>query len=297
MATYLFPQFLAPTISISILTTICIDRFFALVKPLRSSSIVRRPKWMIAFAWLFSCLLFLPSFFLTNVIEMRVGDATYGYCTTIPNNTTFGLAFLLVVAVMSFLLPLALMTAMYASIVRVVWFRHQTLDREDVCGQQKVFKRSRKKVLKMFIIVIAVFLLCWLPFVIYCGFIEMHVATFPNPGDMIRITTYCLGLSNSFWNPFVYFFSIDWLRKACWDVICCREPEDALRIANKTISSPGLSKKFSLCPKESPNVCLTREATGPLLSSTNRAFAGTAVTVTSKENVFDTEALEMLTSV
>ena len=55
---------------------------------------------------------------------------------------------------------------------------------------------------------VLVFLICWAPFVIYCGFIERKLRGFPNPMDGARLAMYGLGLANSMCNPLIYFFNI-----------------------------------------------------------------------------------------
>ena len=257
---------------------------------------------MVSIAWLYSILMFLPTFYFVEVIDVSVGNAKFGYCTTIRYDTKLGFAFLMFVAVTSFVLPLAIMFVMYFGIVRVVWFRKQTVTgANSSISVDKIFKRSKEKVLKLFFVVILVFLICWFPFVVYCGFIEINVAKFPNPGDMTRITTYFLGLSNSLCNPFVYFFSNKVFRNACADLLCCRE----IRISQSTLytsspySSPALRNRLSSLSHTlgrpsisgSPNFARARFLTAssvdsPLLashSSPNKHRSGGGVANPSKE--------------
>lgn len=200
---------------------------------------------MICIAWVISVIQFLPTFHFSKVVNIVRRNHTIGYCTPIPYNTESGYAFLLFVAIFSFVLPLATISVMYGLIIRVVWFRHRhlndTLSTNRNNGEQ-LFRKSKKKVLRMLMIVVIAFICCWLPFVIYCGFIEVNTATFPNPVDIVRIATYCLALFNSILNPFIYFFSNTLLRKACTDLVCCRKFTMPSSI---NFGSPGLSKKLS----------------------------------------------------
>lgn len=211
-----------------LLTVISIDRYCAMVKPFQTSkSILRRPKIMVGIAWTASIVQFLPTFYLTKVEDIGTSkNSTHGYCTPIPYNTKLGYGFLMFVALSCFVLPVTTLTIMYGMIVRVVWFRHRALSENNTNkSSEQIFRKSKKKVLRMLMIVVVAFICCWLPFVIYGGFIEVNVAPFPNHGDVVRISTYSLGLFNSILNPFIYFFSNAILRKACIDLVCCRKFE------------------------------------------------------------------------
>lgn len=229
-----------------LLTVISIDRYFAMVRPLHKV-FLRKPRVMICMAWFISIIQFLPTFHFSKVVNIVRRNQTIGYCTPIPYNTTSGYGFLLFVAIFSFVLPLATISLMYGLIIRVVWFRHQhlnqTMSNTNRNSGEQLFRKSKKKVLRMLMIVVVAFICCWLPFVIYCGFIEVNIATFPNPVDIIRIATYCLALFNSILNPFIYFFSNTLLRKACTDLICCRK--FTMPSSSNLSGSPGLPKKLS----------------------------------------------------
>ncbi|EDO41480.1 predicted protein [Nematostella vectensis] len=218
-----FFQFLAPTVSISLLTVISIDRFLVIVKPLRKT-FLRRSTWLIIFAWTYSIIQFLPTFYLARIDNISIDNSTVGYCTPIPNNTSEGLGYLMFLAFCAFVLPLTTMCVMYTSICRVVWRRHEQLhDNSTAISGETLFRRSKRRILKMLLIVVAAFMFCWLPFVAYAGFVEPYLETFPNPGDLIRLASYCLGLTNSLINPVIYFFSNVVLRKSCIDLLCCRK--------------------------------------------------------------------------
>lgn len=211
-----------------ILTVISIDRYCAMVKPFqKSKSTLRNPKIMVCIAWTVSVVQFLPTLYLTKVEDIHLpNNSTIGYCTPIPYNTKLGYGFLMFVALACFVLPVTTLSIMYGIIVRVVWFRHRKLsDSNSNKTSEQIFRKSKKKVLRMLMIVVVAFVCCWLPFVIYCGFIEVNIAPFPNHGDLIRITFYSLGLFNSIINPFIYFFSNEILRRVCFDLVCCRKFE------------------------------------------------------------------------
>ena len=183
------------------------------------------PEWMITMAWTYSVIIFTPTFYFSSLqpITTSTNNTVY-YCTPIPNHSTAGFAFLIIVFLGAFMLPLGTMTVLYFRIVRLVWNRPRKLSvsANGSTSSGKVLERSRKRVLFMLLIVLLVFITCWTPFVIYSGFVERRVKIFPNPMDNVRIILYGLGLSNSICNPFIYFFftrgfSIESIKTLCID--------------------------------------------------------------------------------
>lgn len=174
---------------------------------------VLTPPWMIALAWVYSVIQFLPTFYFADVSVITLYEnKTVYYCATVPNNTLPGIAYLMFLAVASFALPLLTMSIMYYKVSRVVWRRQRDLSiSSTVSGNTaalKVLVRSRKRVTRVSLTVVLVFLVCWAPFVVYCGFIERNLRGFPHLMDGVRLGLYGLGLANSMCNPFIYFFNI-----------------------------------------------------------------------------------------
>jgi len=69
-------------------------------------------------------------------------------------------------------------------------------------------ERSRKRVLRVLLIVVICFVTCWLPFALYHGILERYLKEPPNPMDAVRLITYGVGLANSTCNPFIYYFNV-----------------------------------------------------------------------------------------
>ncbi|KAK3721605.1 hypothetical protein QZH41_000141 [Actinostola sp. cb2023] len=103
------------------------------------------------------------------------------------------------------------MSVLYYRVARVVWTRqrklsvHSSMTIND--SSSKIMNSSRRRVTRMLLIVVVVFFLCWMPFVVYSGFLEERLKGFPNPMDAVRLGLYGLGLFNSICNPFIYYFN------------------------------------------------------------------------------------------
>ena len=237
-------QYLAPSSSISVLTTISIDRYLSLIKPIPRSAILRpwflRPYWLITFAWVYAIVQFLPTFHFSKISPLELGNDTFYYCSTVPNNILSGSLYLVLLSITSFLVPFCTMSVLYYRIVRLLRARQDKLSPLSPYKETsaiKIFERSKKRVKRVLLTVVAVFLACWAPFVLYCAFIERIVSEFPNPMDTARLVTYSLGLFNSICNPFIYFLNvrgnrIESLRDLCTDLCSGRRKRSASSHSN-----------------------------------------------------------------
>lgn len=122
---------MAPTISIVLLTAISIDQYLSLARPLAAIAyrpIFLTPSWMIWLAWIYSLVQFLLTFYFADVKSITFDDKqTVYYCTTVPNNTSPEIAYLIFLSMSSFVLPLLTMSILYYKVARVVWRRQGNL--------------------------------------------------------------------------------------------------------------------------------------------------------------------------
>lgn len=215
---------MAPSSSITILTVISIDRFYSLVKPFKRNSVFTKPYILLFTAWCYAAAVFVPTFYFAKMEGLDTKNGKLYYCITIPNNSLAGFIYLLFLFVAAFLVPLVTMIVLYTRVGKAVWSRARKISRSNNTyisnSSLSVLERSRKRVTRMLLTVVAVFLICWSSFVIYTGFIERWVAPFPNPADTVRLITYGMGLFNSICNPFIYYFNSESSRRDSLKVVC-----------------------------------------------------------------------------
>lgn len=213
-----FFQYLSPEASMTLLITIGWNRHQAVVHPLNIMSYGTANKLILG-AWVYALLIVSPSLYLTVLKDAPLDpntNETFTYCATIPATTLPGLIYVMFLGLFGYLFPLATLIVLYGKIYRTVWRRKsgQLGDSRPV----EAFIRSRKKVLKMFLTVILVFLVTWLPLLIYISAIEWTVKSTTSHVDYVRLITYSLGLCNSICNPFIYALFNGKFRAGCKDM-------------------------------------------------------------------------------
>ena len=173
-----------------------------------------KPFWLIFFAWVYVTPQAVPIFYSTDVVAINFQNSTVYYCTTNQGGTLPGRIFLLASLLLGFVVPLAIMMVSYYRIIRVVWNRNKRLaacvdsESNPSIRNSELLEQSRKRVLRVLLIVLICFVTCWLPFAVYHGILERHIKEPPNPMDAVRLITYGVGLANSMCNPFIYYFNV-----------------------------------------------------------------------------------------
>uniref|UniRef100_A0A3Q3XM23 G-protein coupled receptors family 1 profile domain-containing protein n=1 Tax=Mola mola TaxID=94237 RepID=A0A3Q3XM23_MOLML len=199
--------------SIFCLTVMSIDRYLAVVQPIRSTR-WRHPrvaKAVSAAVWAVSFVVVLPVVIFSDVQD------TFNSCNMIwpdPQNV-WSTAFILYTATVGFFGPLLIICLCYLLIVVKV----------KSSGARAGFtkrRRSEGKVTRMVVVIVVVFVLCWLPFFIIN--IVNLVVIIPESSVTAGIYFFAVILTyaNSCANPVLYGFLSDNLKQSFRKVLCVR---------------------------------------------------------------------------
>ncbi|KAF1374212.1 hypothetical protein PFLUV_G00247270 [Perca fluviatilis] len=189
--------------SIFCLMVMSIDRYFAVVHPIKSTK-WRKPrvaKLINLTVWCVSLLVILPTLIFSGLHK----EQTCGIEWPEPQDVYYT-AFIIYTFFIGFCLPLAVICLCYLLIIVKVKSSGMRV------GSSKR-KRSERKVTRMVSIVVAVFVLCWLPFYI---FNVTSVTSSINPTSAAKSTfdfVVVLGYANSCANPILYAFLSDNFKK------------------------------------------------------------------------------------
>ncbi|XP_029038601.1 somatostatin receptor type 2-like [Osmia bicornis bicornis] len=196
------------------------DRYIAVCHPI-SSPKIRTPfisKVVSLTAWLTSVLFMIPIFLYASAMESERGiNCNIYWPTDIGGHTTFTLY----TFILGFAIPLILILIFYFLVIRKL----QTVGPKN---KSKEKKRSQRKVTKLVLTVITVYVLCWLPYWL------MQVALIYTPPKQcqskITITSFLLAgflsYSNSAMNPILYAFLSDNFKKSFLKACTCAVGKD-----------------------------------------------------------------------
>lgn len=199
--------------SIFCLMVMSIDRYLAVVHPIKSTK-WRKPrvaKLINLTVWVVSLLVILPTMIFSGLDNVPV----CGIVWPEPQDVYYT-AFIVYTFFIGFFLPLAVICMCYLLIIIKVKSSGMRV------GSTKR-KRSERKVTRMVSIVVAVFVLCWLPFYIF-NVTSVTSSIIPTP--FIKSTFDCvvvLGYANSCANPILYAFLSDNFKKSFQNVLCLKK--------------------------------------------------------------------------
>ncbi|XP_051876634.1 gonadotropin-releasing hormone II receptor-like [Pristis pectinata] len=190
---------------------ISLDRYCAILRPLGISRANERNRILLIGAWLMSGALATPQLFLFHTVSISV-PAPFTQCVTHGSfkepwqeKVYFFFTFLWL-----FLLPLIIMVFCYASILITIT-RKMTLngdlflkDADSRCSKNYVPK-VRMKALKLSVVLVSTFIICWTPYYIL-GFWYNFFPAMINKKELpesINHALFTFGMLNSFMDPVI----------------------------------------------------------------------------------------------
>lgn len=193
--------------SVFCLTVMSIDRYMALVNPLRFARwrTPRRAKMVSAFLWLFSLLPVLPMALHFSAHE--------GLCTLTVGSDSWWLRFLIYTFILGFALPFTVMTVSYTALLRTL--RSQRLQARSPTHESH---RLERQVTKMVVAVVVVFGVCWMPFYAFnfCALNGFYLLTFARGFEFVVLLSYSWSCAN----PILYACLSETFRRHFRTLLC-----------------------------------------------------------------------------
>lgn len=142
---------------ISLIAT-SLDQFYAILYPVKRIAALRNIKFITIVIWISSVVLMSPYLAMFGVRER----ANQHKCIYLVRNRIIMEIHISFTFVFLYAFPLVLIGTMYALIGRKLWFR--TLPGNIHSIQRQAAERSKRRLIRMLVIVIVTYASCWLPF-------------------------------------------------------------------------------------------------------------------------------------
>ena len=218
-----FLQSSAVSISALSLTIIALDRFFAIMMPLKTVITKRLTRTIIAAIWMISFVLNSPVLYANTVsTDKKTGDV---YCAEIweplLDTKKASKAYTVFLFVSLYLLPIVTMALLYTAVVYELWRGSKAIEHRNKVSYQQIH-RANKKVLLMFVTVVILFAMFWLPVYIYQfnNYFGDDPCALPHA---VIITGYTFAHATSAINPFIYCIFSENYRRGVLQILrnCC----------------------------------------------------------------------------
>ncbi|XP_013794541.1 tachykinin-like peptides receptor 86C [Limulus polyphemus] len=204
-----FIAYLTVSVSVFTIAATSIDRFIAIVHPLTPRMPKKVVYLLVGVTWISGTILSVPTLLYSTTLTYRYPDGSLrtlcylnwpdGPAGNSYSDYKYNLFFL----VMTYVLPMLTMAATYSKMCCTLWGNHGIGVETD---RQKNLIRSKQKVVRMLVVVVLIFAICWLPYHIFFLYTFHFPKVLQTPYiQHIYLAFYWLAMSNCMYNPIVYF--------------------------------------------------------------------------------------------
>ena len=177
---------ISQVVSVLSLVLIAVDRYVAIVFPLKIIMLDRRSVRLafLVLTWMIPIVCGFPYFLYTGVV--KVEDKTF--CRIVWSklvNTIFNI----IGFVVFYCAPLVVMTILYARVVKTVRNRPNTADKTQEQMNNKR-QKQHQKITKILISIVAAFFVCWTPLCIYLSLKMFHPALFAKDKCLVLVALF-----------------------------------------------------------------------------------------------------------
>ncbi|XP_017031313.1 allatostatin-A receptor [Drosophila kikkawai] len=204
--------------SIYTLVLMSIDRFLAVVHPIRSRMMRTENITMVAIVtlWVVILVVSVPVAFINDFAVMSDGKRSIGMCTFKANDYISPRTFQVSFFISSYLLPLMIISGLYVRMIMRLWHQGSGV------RMSKESQRGRKRVTRLVVVVVIAFASLWLPIQLILLLKSLDIIQINSlPKVVMQVSAQTLAYSSSCINPLLYAFLSDNFRKAFYKAINC----------------------------------------------------------------------------
>uniref|UniRef100_A0A8D1QLB0 Neuromedin-K receptor n=1 Tax=Sus scrofa TaxID=9823 RepID=A0A8D1QLB0_PIG len=185
--------------SIYSMTAIAVDRYMAIIDPLKPRLSATATKIVIGGIWILAFLLAFPQCLYSKIKVMPGRTLCY---VQWPEGPKQHFTYHIIVIILVYCFPLLVMGITYTIVGITLWGAEIP---GDTCDKYHEQLKAKRKVVKMMIIVVVTFAVCWLPYHIY--FILTAIYQQLNRWKYIQqvyLASFWLAMSSTMYNPIIY---------------------------------------------------------------------------------------------
>uniref|UniRef100_A0A4W3K385 Neuromedin-K receptor n=1 Tax=Callorhinchus milii TaxID=7868 RepID=A0A4W3K385_CALMI len=175
-------------------------RYMAIIHPLQPRISAMATKVIIASIWLLAFVLAFPQCFYSDIRQFSKRNVCFVDWPRGPHQQKF--IYQIVVFVLVYFLPLVVMAITYTIVGITLWGGQIPGNTSNNYHEQL---RAKRKVVKMMIVVVLAFTICWLPYHIYF-FVVIRYPTINRwkPIQQVYLAVFLLAMSSAMHNPIIY---------------------------------------------------------------------------------------------
>ncbi|KAJ4923366.1 hypothetical protein JOQ06_029580 [Pogonophryne albipinna] len=207
--------------SIYSMTAIALDRYMAIIRPLQQRLSSTETRMVVLVIWTLALLLAFPQYHFSSIAALPGRTVCY---IDWPEYSSldFRKLYYVCVTVLIYFLPLCIMGCAYTIVGVTLWASEIPGDSSQRYKEQLIAKR---KVVKMMMVVVCTFAICWLPYHVYFLLHEFFPELFEQRYiQQVYLGVMWLAMSSTMYNPIIYYCLNSRFRAGFQQVFCCCSP-------------------------------------------------------------------------
>ncbi|XP_030066292.1 probable G-protein coupled receptor 83 [Microcaecilia unicolor] len=231
-----FVQYCSVHVSVLTLTAIALDRHQVIMHPLKPRMSTVRGVICIGVIWVLASCFSLPHAIYQKLGEFYIGNSVRMVClVSFPHPPDLFWKYLdLATFVLLYVLPLFVISITYTTVAKKLWMRNAIGD--ITMEQYYAHRRKKKMTLKMLMLVVVVFAVCWFPLNCYVVLMSSRAIGINNA---LYFAFHWFAMSSTCYNPFIYCWLNESFRSELKALLCvCRRRSMAQSHALQSISPP-----------------------------------------------------------
>lgn len=207
----LYTQAVVVFLSAFTLVAMSIDRYVAILHPLRPKLTSKKAFITIFIVWTVALLVPLPTLInskIWNPYVNKTDKCQKGLCSEDFEDESFAYMYSTAIMCIQYFVPLAVLMFTYSRIGYIIWIKRTPGEAER--RRDERIASSKRKMVKMMIVMVIAYAACWLPLHTIQLIQEAHESVYDfEPYQYIWTTAHWIAMSYACCNPIVYF----WMNK------------------------------------------------------------------------------------
>ena len=204
---HIFLVFVSALVSTQSLVLLAVDRFGAVVFPLRSPLISsKRCRFFILTTWIIAVAANIPNAMTYELVEHKEGMVCVHKWNEVFGESLSYRNYIVSMLVVFWYVAMVLIAILYMTVV--IKLKSQNIPGEGSANGREQQSRRQKNVLKMSIAIVVTFIVCWLPATIW-WFLILYppdsTVTASCGFQYFKVIAFCVAHSNSAINPYISF--------------------------------------------------------------------------------------------
>uniref|UniRef100_A0A2K5EPI7 Neuropeptide S receptor n=1 Tax=Aotus nancymaae TaxID=37293 RepID=A0A2K5EPI7_AOTNA len=211
-----------------VLVSLSIDRYHAIVYPMKFLQGEKQARVLIMIAWSLSFLFSIPTLIIFGKRTLSNGEVQ---CWALWPDDSYWTPYMTIVAFLVYFIPLTIISVMYGIVIRTIWIKSKTYESViSNCSDGKLcshynrglISKAKLKAIKYSIIIILAFICCWSPYFLFDILDNFNLLPDTQERFYASVIIQNLPALNSAINPLIYCVFSSSISFPCRVLLCCQ---------------------------------------------------------------------------